>query len=169
MRAHRIRSESGITLIELMITVVIVGISAAMAAPRFEMTYERLRFKSSCTDATSTLKLARSMAITSKSQYGVAFNNAHRTVTLFKDLVNTSNFDFASGDSVIRVDTLPPMFTSVSSDVTNNVVVFRPNGSSGFSGGGNVYLIAVTENMVGLSSSNVLAATGRVHNSYSYY
>lgn len=169
MSVYRTRNESGITLIELMITVVIVGISAAMAAPRFEMTYERLKFKSSCTDATSTLKLARSMAITSKSQFGVIFNNTNRTITLFKDMINPTGFDFVTGDSVIRVDTLPPMFTSITSDVTNNVIVFRPNGSSGFSGGGNVYLVAVTTNMVGLGSSNVLAATGRVHNAYSYY
>ena len=57
-----LKNRAGITLIELLITVVIIGIVAAMAAPRFEIAYNRMKFKSANRDMVSSLKLARSTA-----------------------------------------------------------------------------------------------------------
>jgi Tfp pilus assembly protein FimT len=152
-----------------MATIVIIGIAAAMAVPQMQKTYERLEFRARVKDMTSTLKLARSMAITAKDQYGVYFDASKRTVTLFKDIQNPSNYDFVTGDSAIRVDTLPSQFVYLGSDVTNNVVVFKPNGSAGFSGPGNVYSISLDAKVVGIQQTNVLAATGRVHTEYWVY
>lgn len=156
-------------MIELMAVTVIIGIVAAMAVPQMQRTYERIGFRSAVRDISSTLKLARSMAITSKEQYGVYFDPVKKTVTLFRDLQNPSSFDFVTGDSVIRVDTLPKQFVYLGSDVTNNVITFKPNGSSGFNGIGNVYSIAYSEKCVGIQQTNVLASTGRVHMAYWVY
>jgi prepilin-type N-terminal cleavage/methylation domain-containing protein len=165
----RILADRGITLIELLTTVVLIGIIAAMISPKFERAYKRMQFRSATRDVTSTLKLARSMAVTSKDQYGVYFNSGDRTVTLFRDKADLSSFNFTSGDSAIRVDTLPVEFSYLATDVGNNVITFRANGSAGFSGGGNVYTIAYCSDLVGIQSLNVLASTGRVHSDQWYY
>lgn len=162
-------SDSGVTLIELLITAVIVGIVATMAVPRFQIAYERHRFNAANRDVNSTLRLARSEAITDKEQYGVHFNPGDMTYTLFKDMVNLAGYDFVAGDSIIRVDTLPAEFSYLSTDVENNVFLFRPNGSCRFNGGGNLIMLAATEGVVAIFDNNVLSSTGRVHcNSYFY-
>ena len=103
----RFRSNCGITLIEMMITVVIIGVVTGMAVPRFQAAWEKLRIRGADRDAVSTLRLARSMAITGKDPYGVYFDGNALTITLFKDIVNPSSSVFESGDSVIRIDTFP--------------------------------------------------------------
>lgn len=163
------KSQSGITLIELMITAVIIGLVAMMAVPRFQIAYSRLQYKSANRDMISTLKVARSMAITNKGQYGVCLNGETRTVTLFRDAA-TGTYDFDSGaDSVLRVDTLPPDFNYVATDMTNNVIFFRANGSADFEGGGNIHTMAYTQEVVALYDTNILASTGRVHSDSHYY
>lgn len=168
-KQNRILGVRGITLIELMTTVVIIGIMAAMISPKFEKAYKRMQFRSATRDLSSTLKLARSMAVTSKDQYGVFFNTSDRTVTLFRDIADLSSFNFVTGDSTIRVDTLPEEFSYIATDVGNNVITFRANGSAGFTGGGNIYTIAYCSDLVGIQSLNVLASTGRVHSDQWYY
>ena len=165
----RIQSQSGVTLIELMITAVIIGLVAMMAVPRFQIAYSRLQYKSANRDMVSTFKLARSMAITNKGQYGVHLDGESRAVTLFKDMApGTYEFD-AGVDSVVRADTLPADFNYVSTDVTNDVVFFRANGSADFEGGGNIHTMAYTQDVVALYDTNILASTGRVHSDSHYY
>lgn len=169
MRNQSLLGSRGFTIVELMTAVVIVGIAAAMAVPRMQKSYERMQFRAAVRDINSTLRLARSNAIASKTQFGVAFNTAPCTVTLFKDKVNPASYSFDAGDSVIRVDTLPPQFTYIGTDCANNVLTFAPNGSSGFSGGGNIYSLAYDNNIVAFHSTNVLASTGRLQYSYNFY
>jgi Tfp pilus assembly protein FimT len=156
-------------MIELLITTVLIGIVAAMAVPRFQIAYERLQFRAANRELTSTIKLARSMAITEKAQYGIHVDGTARTVTLFKDAA-PGVYAFAAGtDSVLRVDTLPQEFASLGTDVEGNVIFFRANGSADFSGYGNVYAVAVTEDVIGIFINNVLASTGRLHSdAYTY-
>jgi prepilin-type N-terminal cleavage/methylation domain-containing protein len=163
---HRI---AGFTIVELMTTVVIIGLAAAMATPRLQRAYERTRFRGKVKDIGSTLRLARSYAITEKQPYGVCLNPDDMSITLFKDLISPSNYDFVTGDSVIRCDTLPPEFVWVGTDVTNNVITFSPNGSSGFSGTGNFFTMAYNSDVVAYSTTNVLASTGRVQSQYYFY
>jgi hypothetical protein len=74
-----------------------------------------------------------------------------------------------TGDSVVRVDTLPPEIVWVGTDVTNNVITYAPSGAAGFSGGGNLYMLAYSRDVVAFSSTNVLASTGRVQSSFWHY
>ena len=154
---------------ELMITVVIIGIVAAMAVPRFETAFERMRFRSANQDMQSIIKLARSLAVTSKDQYGLHFNGTNMTVSLFKDLVNTGSIDFVSGDSVLRVDTLPAEFTFMSTAMTDDIILFRPNGSSNFGGLGYVMTIASSAHLVAINEAFIMASTGRVDMQPHYY
>jgi Tfp pilus assembly protein FimT len=166
---RKIKSQVGVTIIELLITAVIVGIVAAMAVPRFQIAYDRIQFRSANRDLTSTYRLARSMAITDKAQYGVHLDNQAMTVTLFKDAA-TGAYAFSAGaDTVIRVDTMPWQFHYMSTDVEGDVIFFRPNGTADFNGGGNIFTIADTEDLLGIYWNNALASTGRIHTESYYY
>jgi prepilin-type N-terminal cleavage/methylation domain-containing protein len=162
-------SQSGITLIELLTTVVIIGIVTTMAVPRFQTAWERLKFKSTNRDIVSTLRLARSMAVSDKELYGVHFDGNAQVITLFKDMINTGTILFEAGDSVVRVDTLPQEFEYVATDLSNDVLAFQPNGSASFVGGGNIVTLAMTESIIGIAVHNVLSSTGRIQSYTSVY
>jgi prepilin-type N-terminal cleavage/methylation domain-containing protein len=169
MKFSTLRKLGGFTIVELMTAVVVVGVVATMAVPKMEKAYERMRFRSAVRDVNSTLRLARSYSLSSKGQYAVQFGTSPCTVTLFKDKVNLSSYSFDSGDSLVRVDTLPSEFTWVGTDCTNNVLAFTPSGSAAFSGGGNVYSLAYDDNIIAFHSTTVLPSTGRVSYSMYYY
>ena len=162
------KSTRGITLLELMATVVIIGIVASMAVPRFQVATERIKFRSANRDLVSSLRVARSSAITDKEQFGVHFNQESRIVSLFKDVTSPASYTFDAGDSLIRADTLPPMVNYLGTDLTNDVIFFEPNGSARFTGGGNIVCMATSESTVAIASHNILASTGRI-DSYSHY
>jgi len=164
-----VRSKQGITLIELLVTTVIIGIVATMAVPRFQAAYEKHKFNSVNRDVISSFRLARSMAITDKEQYGINFDIENGIYTLFKDKINLAGYDFVAGDSVLRVDTMPPEFSYIITDVENHTFLFRPNGSSRYNGGGNVVLLASSENVTAIFTDNILTATGRVQSVADFY
>jgi len=167
--SKRIAAQRGVTLIELMILSVIVGIVAAMAVPRFQTAMERMKVRAAGRDITSTIRLGRSFAVSSKTPFGLFFDDQTLTITLFKDLVNPGSQSFDPGDSVMRVDTLPQEFSWMSTDCGNNVIVFEPNGSADFTGGGNIWTMASTETVIGMTSNTILASTGKVSSTTSVY
>lgn len=165
----KLKSEYGITLIELMITVVIVGIVAAMAVPRFQIAVDRIQYRTTARKITSVLRAARSNAISQKVAYGVYVDGNAMTITTFKDVANPSTHIFETGDSIISVDTLPSDYYYLGTDVTNDVIFFERNGSSYFVGGGNVVSAASSELVVAIAQHNVLSSTGRIKtNSWVY-
>jgi len=161
------RFQKGITLVEIMTTVVIVGIVATMAVPKFQIAFERIRFRSVNRDITSQLRLARSYAVSSKEQHGVHFNAATLSYTLFVDKVNTAAMVFEPGDSVISVDTLPSEFQMLWTDTPTGSIVFRPNGAT--TATANIVTLAVTPDIVGIHVHNILAATGRIQTNSAFY
>ncbi|MFQ5453639.1 MAG: Tfp pilus assembly protein FimT/FimU [Candidatus Zixiibacteriota bacterium] len=164
------KSKRGITLVELLGTVVIIGIVSAMAVPRFQSAVERIKFRSTNRDIISTLRLARSAAIANKENFGVYFDNNELTMTLFKkDSSTSTDYTFEFQDSVIVVDSLPPEFSMLSTDIADNAVIFKSNGTANFNGGGNIVTMVYTEDMIGIYSINILASTGRVKSMAYYY
>lgn len=168
-RTERTRHSAGFTMVELMIVVVLIGIVTAMAAPGLQKAYERMEYRKAVRNIASTLRLARSTAITTKQQVGLSIDPTQRTLKLFVDRVNPTNYLLETGDSVIRTDTLAKEIVWIGTDCTNNVLTFEANGSSGYSGGGNIYSLAYTQDMVAFHSNNVLASTGRVTTHYYFY
>lgn len=153
-------SKKGITLIELLSIVVIIGIIAAMALPRFSVTINRLKFRTASRDMVSKLRLARSNAITQKQQFGVHVDPDELTLTLFLDSTNPSMFQFESGDSVISVDTLPEGFIYLNTDFGSESLIYRPNGSA--SNTGRILFLSYGEDDdVSIGSIDILASTGR--------
>ena len=158
----------GFTLIELMITAVIIGVVAAMAVPSFQSAYDRHSFRSGHDMMTSTIKKARSYAISNKEPHGVYFDPEALAVTLFQNVTNPTASSFESGDFVLSVDTLPGEFQYLYTDLENSAIIFRPNGSAQLTGYGNIFLAGETDDMMAYFSTNVLASTGRI-NSYSQF
>lgn len=158
----RLKSITGVTMVELLAMAVIVGVVASMAVPRFQRAYERLQFRSANRDIVSTLRLARSMSIADKLQYGVYFDYSTRTMTLFQDIANPDTYTFESSDRVVRVDTLEKHVEYVFTDMATNTITFGPNGSAGFTGGGNILTIGMVEETYLETFHNVLRSTGRV-------
>lgn len=166
----KLRSKKGITLIEIMTVVVIVGIVSAMAVPRFQNAFERMRFRSANRDIVSTLRLARSLSVSNKLNYGVMIDPDTKVVGIFLKSDTASNPKaYEAADSLIRVDTLSKSFDYLSSDLTSNSLVFNPNGSCSFDGGGNIATMAYSDDMIGIYVTNILASTGRVKSTGAYY
>ncbi len=165
----RHNNARGFSMIELMIVIVIIGIMTSLAVPKFGKTFQRMKLKGAARDLSSDFRLARSKAIAGKDQYGLYFDQATRTVTIFKDKVNPTSYKMESGDSVVAVDTLPVEFTYIATDCDNNVIAFKPNGAAAYSGGGNVYTIASSSDAVCVTTGNVLASTGRMTNNIYVY
>jgi prepilin-type N-terminal cleavage/methylation domain-containing protein len=163
------KSQRGITLMEMMITAVIIGIVSAMAVPRFQKASDRIQFASAHRDVISVLRMARSMAVADKHQYGVHFEESDRTVTLFKDKVNPEDFTYDLNDSIVRADTLPHEFNYLSTDMEDNTLVFERSGTAHFVGGGNIWSMADTPDLFAMYTINVLASTGRVRDEAYYY
>ena len=167
MLSQRIKSKKGMTIMELLIAVVIVGIVAAMAVPRFQIAYERIKFRAANREITSKIRLARSFAVSTKSQHGVYFDQAALSYILFKDVVNTGAMQYDAGDSIISLDTLPAVFSFLATDEINNSIVFRSNGST--PGTVNVVTLAVTPDIIAVHQHTILAATGRIETMSAYY
>lgn len=162
------KNRRGVTLVELMTIVVIIGIVTAAAIPQFGNTMNRLKFRTSARNILSKLRLARSTAISNKQQFGVAFDSGQRTLTLFLDTQNPESFQFETGDSAISVDTLPDDFAYIYPVFGGNAVVYRPNGSA--SASGTVQFVAYTGGeYVNYGTIDVLASTGRTKLGELYY
>ena len=167
---ERIRSNKlGFTLIEVMIVTVIVGVVAALAVPGFQNAYDRQTFRSGYQDMLSTLKKARSTAISTKQPHGVYFDPEAMSVTLFSNTSDPATNAYDGGDSVLSVDTLPEVFRYLYADVENSAIVFRSNGSAQLTGYCSISLAGESSRMMAYFSTSVLAATGRISSYSGYY
>ena len=112
-------SDRGVTIMELMVTVVIAGILSAMAIPRFSLEIERVNFKSSSRDLLSNLRVARSLAISQRESHGVYFSPSSGEYTLFLDRVTSvppsfdeSSVSVPSAEVKCRMSPVPMLVTS---------------------------------------------------------
>jgi len=126
-------NQRGVTLIELMTSVVIIGIVAAMAGPRFSHEMDKMEFRGAARNIVSSIRQARSLAISEKTPYGIVFDGTNGTYTLFKDIATSNPPAFQTGDSLYSVDTIPGQYVALSSTF-NGALMFRPNGSASESG-----------------------------------
>ncbi len=158
------KNSKGITLLELMIAVVMVGVIVTMAAPQFAGVLPRLKFKSKSRDIVSDMRLARSDAIAQRAQFGLYFDYSQNGYVLFKDQVNPDLFTYETGDSVIKTVTLGQDVSLYYYTFSNGSVVFKPDGSAGSSG----YVTISNEQGNDQADIDVLASTGRVKLTFQY-
>ena len=143
-----------------MVTVVVIGIISALAAPSFDRSIDRIKFRSQNKEILSMMRTARSLAISEKVPHGVHFDGNSMVITLFKDSNNPLGSSYEAGqDTLIACDTLSSTFVYLHAALSTSAVVYQPNGSASESG--TVLLISADGNSVNSSQLSVLASTGR--------
>jgi prepilin-type N-terminal cleavage/methylation domain-containing protein len=68
--------RKGITLIELAVVLVIIGIGAVLLAPNIAAWLPKFRLRSAARDIVSTMRMAQMKAVSNNTQYRVNFNAA---------------------------------------------------------------------------------------------
>ena len=158
-------NQSGTTLIELTIIAVIIGVLSAMAVPRWLEYLPQLRTKAAARETVSTLREARSLAISQKVTYGVYFDVYDGNCTLFANTTDPAEATFSEGDSVITKNAVGLAVRMNYTTFPDNCVIFDPNGSASGSGTVNVN----SENYQTMYTIEILQATGRVKLHEGYY
>ncbi len=69
-------NKNGVTLIELIVVFVIIGIMACLLAPNMGGWLPRYRLRSATRDIVSTMRIAQMKAVSNRIQYQVNFNAA---------------------------------------------------------------------------------------------
>jgi prepilin-type N-terminal cleavage/methylation domain-containing protein len=69
-------NKRGITLLELIIVMVIIGIGAALMVPGFGAWMPHYRLRGAARDVVSVMRTAQIRAVSNNMRYGVAFNTA---------------------------------------------------------------------------------------------
>jgi len=159
------RKKSGFTLLEMMTTVVIIGIAAAMVAPGFDRAVKRIEFKSETKDLVSMMRTARSNSIATKIPYGIHFDQSEGKLRMYEEKSSPLNDSFEWGtDSIHAEIQLDTNFVWYYAMFTNDVIIFQPNGSASESG--SVYMNFDNGEVYCHSGVSVLASTGRTKLEY---
>jgi len=154
-------NQNGVTVLELAMVAVVIGVFSMLAMPRFGKVMERLKLKTAGRDLVSALRLARSSAVSHKDQFGVYLDYNSNQYILFHDLANPSSFVYDPGsDSIIASNTLPGIVHLGYVSFPNFVVIFKPNGSAANSG--QVGLYTCGGDYYGYLAVDILGSTGRV-------
>jgi Tfp pilus assembly protein FimT len=154
-------NQKGVTLLEMMIIAVIIGIASTLALPEFNHTMDKLRLKTAGRDVLSSLRMARSDAISQKFQFGVYFDINAKQYKLFKDLANPGSYIYDAGsDSDVVIGALPGHVNFGSCSFSNCAVIFKPDGSASTSG--SIELHNTEEGYPDSLTVDVLSSTGRV-------
>ncbi len=155
---RKLRQSWGFTFVEMMITVILIGILSALAVPSFIRTMDRVKLKSQVREIVSDIRWARSKSIQTKVQCGVVFNVANNTYSIFMDTDNPGNFVYSVNDSTLQTKTLSSKLDLTACTFPNNCIIFRSDGTGCSTGQINCSSTSISENY----NVNVLATTGRV-------
>lgn len=161
-RLHR--NQSGMTLIELTIVAVLIGVLASMAVPRWLDYIPQLRTKTAVRNAVSMLREARSLAVAQKIPYGVHFDCNEGRCVLFANTCDPVNPLFTDADSVLLHNELGLDVCMNYTSFHDNSVVFDPSGAASSTG----TILMNSGNYQSMFTIEVLQATGKVklHNGY---
>ncbi|MDD1757919.1 MAG: GspH/FimT family pseudopilin [Methanotrichaceae archaeon] len=138
-------NKKGVTLVELIIVFVIIGIGALLMVPNLRPWIANYRLRTATRDITSTLRVAQMRAVSNNLNYQVSFDIGAKTYTLYRN----------SG-GLVPEGTKQTLPTGISIVVPgNNPLTFSPNSSSN---GGSIQL----SNTKNTRTITVLPSTGRI-------
>jgi type IV fimbrial biogenesis protein FimT len=160
----KLLDDSGVSMLEMMIVVVVIGLLAAISLPNFGGTIHKMKFDNEGRDIVSALRYARSAAITLQQPIGVYFDINGKKTRTFLDRVSVGSNIFETGDSLLRSDSLEASVSYFNATFSGQTVVFQPDGTA--SAGG--YVVAHASTDVGSRSFTigVTAGSGRVRLDY---
>jgi len=114
------RDESGVTLIELVVILLVVGLLAVAIFPSLGNVLEIMRSKGAAEEVASAIRLARQYAITRGNDHCIRFSGSPNTkFTLYQDTACTSvvpehpGQDIGHGFTIVSPVNLSIVFTPV--------------------------------------------------------
>lgn len=116
---------SGFTLIEIMIVIAIMSITAAVAAPHFHNFLCQKRLHGATRQIMSDLMFARMLTVSGRNKVKVIFNVNGKNYTIFEDKNKNGNID--TGESTVK--NIQNYFYDVTFKSTANPT-FSPRGSA---------------------------------------
>lgn len=163
--------NQGFTLLEIVITLIVLSITIAIAVPIGRNTLDYLRIKSATDDIKRTLKLAQNKAMADPQIHcGVYFfpgtgsseSFAKKEVAIFFDVNSNNRYDNGSDKIYLTPKSLPlgislMIPSAESGGITDNVIVFRGDGSAKTGGA-----VVLSSSLGRRDSIHTLASTGRV-------
>jgi prepilin-type N-terminal cleavage/methylation domain-containing protein len=129
-----IKDEHGVTMMELMIVTVVIGLLAALAVPNMSGAIKKMKFNNFGSSLVSALRQARSTAVSTQRPYGVFFNIDASKVITFCDMTDIGANTYSVGDSIARVDTIDVKLDYLGTSFPNQTVVFNPDGTASMTG-----------------------------------
>jgi prepilin-type N-terminal cleavage/methylation domain-containing protein len=118
-------NKKGVTLIELIVVMVIIGIGAVLFAPNIGAWLPNYRLRSAARDVVSTMRTAQVRAVSNNMAYRVSFTQVPPSYVL--QYQNTLGAFVTEG----AIETLPTGISiSAINLTTGNNAVFNPNSTS---------------------------------------
>ena len=116
-------SKKGVTLLELIVVMVIIGIGAVLFTPNIGGWMQSYRLRSATRDVVSTMRTAQMKAVSTNTIYQVSFTLPVSYVLQYQD---------AGGNFVAEgaTQTLPSGISISAINIAGNNAVFNPNSTS---------------------------------------
>jgi type II secretory pathway pseudopilin PulG len=95
----RIRSNEGITLAELLVTITVIGILALLVGPEIGRFRSNYNVRSCATDLIQNMRLARAMAIKENREYLIVFDTANQRYLIGFDNDGDDNLTTVNNDT----------------------------------------------------------------------
>jgi type IV fimbrial biogenesis protein FimT len=121
-------NNKGFTLTELTVTLALLGIMSAISIPSYFSWLPRHRLQTSVRQIYDDMNMARSRAVRTNADIGMAFNTSNETYRIFIDTDQDQTYD--SGEAVISTGTLANDVDITGSTFTNDTYGFNSRGMS---------------------------------------
>ncbi|MBO9720102.1 GspH/FimT family pseudopilin [Xanthomonas phaseoli] len=144
IRGPTFRVQLGFSLIEMMVTIIVLAIVMAIAFPNFTALINSNRLSAAANELSASLQLARSEAVRSNASVTLCPSNDGATCA---NSGNWARWIVLRGTEVLRVSEVrPQLLVSVSSAISsaNSRIVFRPDGLARDSTGARLLVGAVS-------------------------
>lgn len=97
----RLTTKQGMTLVELVVIITLVGIMAFAMAPRFNA-YRKIELRSAVKELAADVRFAQSRAIATRVRHGLVFDPGTERYTVYRGNASTPATDFLNPSKPMR-------------------------------------------------------------------